>query len=110
SQVGPIRGGLNATAIDRGNTAAGVGDTRLLQQPLNGSLGSLVLALPKLMVTNSATRIEKVQCRPILVAERTPDRIIVVDHHRIVDPHLLNGAANVGDVVFEREFGRVHAD
>ena len=61
-------------------------------------------------VANATPRIDEVQSRPILVIERPPDRVVVVDHNRILDAHLLHGTAHVVDVVFERELGCVHAD
>ena len=70
----------------------------------------VVLALAEVMLANASARIDEVERGPVLVLERAPDRVVVVDHDRILDPHLLHGAAHVVDVLFERELGCVHAD
>ena len=62
------------------------------------------------MLANPSPRIDEVEGRPVLVLEGAPDGVVVVDHHRIVDPHLLHGTTNVVDVAFEWELGSVHAD
>ena len=41
------------------------------------------------MLANASTRVDEVERRPVLILEGPPDRIIVVDHDRIVDLHLL---------------------
>src|SRR6267142_4497206 len=62
------------------------------------------------MLANASPPINQVQCRPVLVVEGAPDCVVVVDHDRILDPHLPYRTTDVLDVVFECELGRVHAD
>src|SRR4029450_6250441 len=69
-----------------------------------------VLALAELVLAHPSARIDEVQGRPVLVFEGAPDRVIVVNHDRIFDPHLPHGTPNVVEVLFEPELGCVHAD
>ena len=80
------------------------------KQPLNGLLGLFVFALAKVMLANAAPRVDEVERRPILVLEGAPDGVVVVDHDRVVDPHLPHRPTDVVDVLFEWELGGVHAD
>ena len=54
--------------------------------------------------------IDEIERRPGLIPESTPDDMIVIDRDRVVDPHVLHGPANVGDVLFELELRRMNAD
>jgi hypothetical protein len=45
-----------------------------------------------------------------VVVEGTPDRIVVVDRDRVLDPQLPHGPADVVRVLLEHELGGVHAD
>ena len=54
--------------------------------------------------------IDEVERGPIVVRERLPDGVIVVDRDRILDARLAKRPADVLRVVLERELGRVHAD
>src|SRR5262249_25892113 len=72
SQVGPTTASCEAPAVDQHEPVAGIRAARLRQQPLNGALRLLVLALSKLMLANAPSRIEEIQCWPILVLERAP--------------------------------------
>src|SRR5688572_31385022 len=62
------------------------------------------------MLANAAARVDEVEGGPVLVLEGAPDRVIVVDHDRILDPHLPYGTTNVVEVLFEFELGCVHTD
>src|SRR5215218_805704 len=62
------------------------------------------------MVSNSALRIDEIQCWPILVVEGSPDGVVVVHRDRVIDPHLLHGPANVIYVLLKSELRRMDAD
>ena len=53
---------------------------------------------------------DEVKGRPVPVAERIPDRIVVVDRDREADPQVIDSATHVVDVPLEVELGSVHAD
>ena len=109
-QARPIGGHFSASGIDRHQLIAETGDSGVAQQRLNDHLRLLVIAFAEFVVSNAALRVDEVERRPILIVEGAPDRIVGVDGDRIVDPHVLRGAAHVVDVVLERELWRVHAD
>ena len=48
---------------------------------------SLVRALAEVVVADAPLGVGEVQRRPVVVAERAPDRVVVVDRDRVVDPH-----------------------
>jgi len=48
--------------------------------------------------------------RPVVIAESTPYRVVVVGRDRVTDPDVLHGPADVTGVCLEREVGCVHAD
>src|SRR5438045_9160289 len=73
-------------------------------------VGLVVLNYAKVMLSNTSARINEVKGWPVLIPEGTPDRVIVIDHDRVLDPHLAHRTTNVVDGMFEREFWRVHAD
>src|SRR5262245_15884307 len=62
------------------------------------------------MMANPPLPIDEIEGRPIVVVERTPDGVIVIDRNWILDLHGLHGAANVLDVVLEGKLRRMHAD
>jgi hypothetical protein len=82
----------------------------LVQQPLDEPPRLLVPTLPKVTVANATSRLHKVKRRPVGVFERSPDGVVVVEHDRIVDPHLPQGGTNVLDIMLERELRRVNVD
>jgi hypothetical protein len=59
-------------------------------------------------MTDAPAPVDEVQRQPLMVVERTPDRVVVVDHHRVCDPHLQR-ATNVVDGALECELHCVHA-
>jgi hypothetical protein len=61
------------------------------------------------MVADATLGIHEVERRPVLIAERPPDRVLAVDRHRC-HLHVLDGLANVVEVLFELELRRVDAD
>ena len=73
-QVIPISCGFDALGINRhGVTHTKAADTRLGEQPLNGGLRPLVLALTEVMLANASARINEVEGWPVPIPESTPD-------------------------------------
>ncbi len=62
------------------------------------------------MVADLALGVDEVQRRPVVVVEGAPDCVVVVDRDRVVDPQVLDGSADVVEVVLEVELGGVDAD
>jgi hypothetical protein len=77
---------------------------------LDHALGFVVLALAEVRVPDVAARIDEIVRGPILVAERAPELVVVVDCNRIRDAELLHFAAHVLQILLERELRRVDAD
>ncbi len=109
-QVAPIGGSFSSMGIDRNQFITDAADSRLGQQLLNNHFRLFVFALAEVMMSNTPLRIDEIEGRPIVVRESPPDRIVVIDRDRILDPHVLRGPANVLDVVLKCELRRVHAD
>jgi hypothetical protein len=55
------------------------------------------------MVADLPVGVDDVQRRPVVVVERGPDGVVVVDRHRVIDPQVLDGAADVVEVVLDVE-------
>src|SRR3954464_5693481 len=68
------------------------------------------MPLSKMMAAYVALRIDKVMRRPVLIIERLPDRVVVIEGHRIFNPEIAHGALHVAFVLFERKFGRVNPE
>ena len=81
-----------------------------IEQALDRPLGLLVRALAEVVVANLAVRVGEVEGRPVLVGERLPDAVVVVDGDRVFDTPPGELRADVVELVLERELGRVHAD
>ena len=62
------------------------------------------------MMAEAPLCVGEVEGGPVVVAERTPHRIVVVGRDRVIDPHLLDGPADVTGIVLEPELGCVDAD
>ena len=62
------------------------------------------------MAEHAPSRIDKVERRPVVIAEPAPNRAVVVDGDRVRDASLVGGPSNIVDVFLEREFGGVHTD
>jgi hypothetical protein len=62
------------------------------------------------MMPNLPLRVDEVQGWPVSVGEGIPDRVVVVDRDRIVDPQVGGGSAEVVEVVLDVELGRMDAD
>jgi hypothetical protein len=109
-QAVPVGGSFHPTAIDRDQVLVDAAGAGLGQQLPKDHLGLLVAALAEAVVPNLSLCVDDVQGWPVVVVEGGPDGVVVVDHHRVVDPQLLDGAADVVEVVLEVELGGVHAD
>src|SRR5262249_8198626 len=66
--------------------------------------------LAEVMLANGSFGVNQIQRWPVLIVERTPDRVVAVHDHGVIDLHLPYCAADIVRVVFERELWRVHAD
>ena len=55
------------------------------EQLLDHALGLVVGAFAEVMVADAALGVDEVVRRPVLVVERAPDRVVVVDRDRIAD-------------------------
>src|SRR5215468_10277239 len=62
------------------------------------------------MMPDTTLRIDEIERRPILVAERAPYDVVVVDGDRVVDTQVFNGPAHVHAAFFKRELRGVDAD
>ena len=85
----PVRGGLDAAALDVDESAADLAGSGLVQQLPDRRLRPLVLALAEAVVPDLPFRVHEVDRGPVAVVEGLPDRVVVVDRDRIADPHLL---------------------
>ena len=80
------------------------------EQLLDRALRLLVAALAEVVVADDALRVDEVERRPVVVVERVPDVVVVVDRDRVVDPSLRRRLPHPVDLVLERELRRVDAD
>ena len=69
-----------------------------------------VASFAELLVADDPLRVDEVQRRPVVIGERAPDRVVVVDRDRIVDRSRLDRVAYAIDVMLEGELRRVDAD
>src|SRR5690349_1911719 len=67
------------------------------EQILNRPFGLLVVTLAKVVIANASSRIDEIQRRPILIIERAPYGVVVVDSDWVLDSHLAHRAAHVLD-------------
>jgi hypothetical protein len=104
TQVVPVRLRLDATPVHRNELALDA------EQPLNDALGSLVAPFAKMMVADDAVGVDEVDRRPVSVVEGPPDRVVVIDGDRVVDPSLLDRLTHQVDLVLEGELRRVDSD
>ena len=109
-EAAPIRSCFETAAVNRCRLHADVVGSGLSQELLNDHLRLVVCALAKILMPDTSLRIDKVQSRPIVVPERLPDDMLVVDRDRVIDPHVPDGGANVAWIFFKRELRRMHAD
>ena len=62
------------------------------------------------MKADPALGVRDVDRRPVVVRERVPDRVVVVDRDRVFDAQGVGFGGHVVEVVLEAELGRVGAD
>ena len=79
------------------------------QQPLDDHLRLLVFAFAEVVMPDASLDVGEVESGPVVVGERTPDRVFVIERDRVVDRHVLHGPADVPGVVLEGELGGMHA-
>ena len=77
---------------------------------LHDHLGHLVVALTEAVVADLPLGVDEVERRPVVVVEGGPDGVVVVGRDRVVDRQVLDGSADVAEVVLEVELGGVDAD
>src|SRR4029079_4689158 len=109
-QAAPVGRRFETASLHGNQVATNARDSCVRERLLDHSLRLLVVALTEVLMAYATLCVEKVERRPILIAERAPDRKVVVDRDRIVDLHLPRSATDVVQVVLEWEFGCVHAD
>ena len=80
------------------------------EQPLDDALGLLVASFAEVLVADDALLVDEVERRPVVVVERAPDRVVVVDRDRIVDLSLPDRLPDAIDLVLEGELRRVDTD
>jgi hypothetical protein len=68
---------------------------------LKNHLGHFVVALAEAVVADLPLGVDEVEGRPVVVAEGGPDGVVVVDRDRVGDPQILDGSADVVEVVLE---------
>src|SRR4030095_15222242 len=110
SHVPPVRSRFRAACFDRNRRTIGYVVSGFDEQLLDDFFRALVFALTEVMVSNSSSRIDEIERRPIMVVEGSPDRILAVDGHGIPDSLFADRAANVDDILLETELPRVHTD
>jgi hypothetical protein len=62
------------------------------------------------LVADDSVRVDEVKRRPVAVGEGAPDRVVVVERDRVVDPPLSRRPPHAVDLVLERELRCVDAD
>jgi hypothetical protein len=62
------------------------------------------------VVADDAVGVDEVQRRPVVVVEGAPDRVVVVDRDRVVDPSLRRRQPHTVELVLEGELRGVDAD
>jgi hypothetical protein len=80
------------------------------EQPLDDALRLLVASLAEVVVADDAVRVDEVERRPVVVVERAPDLVLVVERDRIVDLSLGRREPHAVELVLERELRCVNAE
>ena len=83
TQVVPVGLRLHAEPFDGDELALDA------EQPLDDALRLLVASFAEVVVADDAVRVDEVERRPVVVVERAPDLVVVVERDRVVDPSLL---------------------
>ena len=82
AEVLPVGGRLDPDLLDRDEVPIEA------EEALDRALGALVVPFAELVVTDQAVLVHEVERRPVVVVERAPDGVVVVDDDRVVDPPL----------------------
>jgi hypothetical protein len=104
ADVAPVGLRLHAEPLD--GHAISLDPEHLLDHPLQ----VFVPSLAEVMVTDDPVGVDEVQRRPVIVVEGLPDRVVVVEHDRVVDASGRGRLPDAVDLVLERELRRVHTD
>src|SRR5258707_1071913 len=83
---------------------------RLGQQLLNLSLRARVLTFAELPIADVSLSVEEIDGGPIIVMERIPNRVFVVNCNRVVNVHLSQRRPNIIHVLLEIELRSVYAN
>ena len=106
-----VTGGLHTARLRWPGPGVGqVSVACFAEQAPNELLGLRVLALAEMVAANAPRGIDEVMRRPVLVVESLPDRVVVVERHRVAHAEVSDGPAHVAEVLFKGEFRRMHAD
>src|SRR6185369_6028159 len=100
--LSPRRAGLRHSSRRR---VAGFGE----QLP-DHALGHVIFALAVMEVADAALRIDEVMRGPVLVLERAPQHVAVVERDRVADAEVLDRARDIFGLALEGELGRVDAN
>ena len=85
--------------------------TGFQQQLTDQVLRPVVISFSKMMPAYVTLRIDKVVCRPVLIIERLPDGVVVIQSHReILDPEVTHGALHIASFSFECKFRSVNPE
>ena len=109
-EVVPVGLHLCSLCVRRDEAGLDPRDARLGEELLDRQLGALVLTFTEVVVPDASLRVDEVQRRPVVVRERTPYLVAIVDRDRPGDVHLLQRRLDVPVVVLEGELRRVHAE
>src|ERR1700692_3041734 len=86
---------FHTTGVNRNQFRTDADASSFDQQLLNDPFGLLVVAFAKLMMSNESLSIDEIKCRPVVVSEGSPYRMIAIDCDRIVDVYNLHSVANI---------------
>src|SRR5580692_2833493 len=79
---------FQTTGVDGHQSRTDANASSFHQQLLNCPFGLLVAAFAKLMMPNESLRIDEIKCRPVVVSEGSPYRMIAIDGDQIADVHV----------------------
>ena len=86
-QAAPVRGHLWTTRLEgNGRTFDPAAAPGGRQQLSNSHFRFFVVAFAEVVIAHAPCRIDEVERRPIVIAEPTPDRAVVVDGNRVREP------------------------
>src|SRR5262249_36469430 len=102
-RLGPCGGYPNRAIV-------GAGCSVFTQEFLDDALGLFIFALAAVVMTDSPSAIDEVVGRPVVVAERRPDRMIAVYRDGERDSQVRDGSFHVRRIFLEAELRRMDAD